>query len=45
MLLTFLLRAVTPLRPDQSYILVVPRVLLMRYYFDYFLFSHPQMIE
>ncbi len=44
-LLTILVRAVTPLKPDQSYFVVVLSVLLMHYYFDHFLFSHPRMIE
>ena len=44
-LLTILVRAVTPLKPDQSYFVVVLSVLLMHYYFDHFLFSHPGMIE
>jgi hypothetical protein len=38
-------QAVTTLRADQSYFIVVLSVLLMHYYFDHFLFSHPQMIE
>jgi hypothetical protein len=44
-LLTILVRAVTPLKPDQSYFVVVLSVLLMHYYFDHFLFTHPRMIE
>jgi hypothetical protein len=44
-LVTLLVRAVTPLKADQSYFVVVLSVLLMHYYFDHFLFSHPQMIE
>jgi len=44
-LLTVLVRAVTTLKADQSYFVVVLSVLLMHYYFDHFLFSHPQMIE
>jgi hypothetical protein len=44
-LVTLLVRAVTPLRADQSYFIVVLSVLLMHYYFDHFLFSHPQMVE
>jgi hypothetical protein len=43
--LTMLVRAVTPLSPDRSYFVVVLSVLLMHYYFDHFLFAHPQMIE
>jgi hypothetical protein len=44
-LVTILVRAVTTLRADQSYFVVVLSVLLMHYYFDHFLFSHPRMIE
>jgi hypothetical protein len=44
-LLTLGVRAVTPLSADRSYFVVVLTVLLMHYYFDHFLFSHPQMIE
>jgi hypothetical protein len=44
-LVTLLVRAVTTLRPDQSYFVVVLSVLLMHYYFDHFLFSHPQLVE
>jgi hypothetical protein len=44
-LITMLVRAVTTLKPDQSYFVVVLSVLLMHYYFDHFLFSHPRMIE
>ena len=43
--LTMIVRAVTPLSPDRSYFVVVLSVLLMHYYFDHFLFSHPQMVE
>jgi len=44
-LLTLAVRALTPLSSDQSYFVVVLSVLLMHYYFDHFLFSHPQMVE
>jgi len=45
-LLTVLVRALTPLKAaDQSYFVVVLCVLLMHYYFDHYLFVHPQMIE
>jgi hypothetical protein len=44
-LVTMFVQAVTPLRADQSYFIVVLSVLLMHYYFDHFLFSHPQMVE
>ena len=43
--LTIIVRAVTPLSADRSYFVVVLSVLLMHYYFDHFLFSHPKMIE
>jgi len=43
--LTLLVRATTPLSADQSYFVVVLSVLLVHYYFDHFLFTHPQMIE
>jgi hypothetical protein len=45
-LLTLVVRAFTPLKAaDQSYFVVVLCVLLMHYYFDHFLFTHPQMVE
>lgn len=44
-LLTLAVRSVTSLSADRSYFVVVLSVLLMHYYFDHFLFSHPQMIE
>ncbi len=44
-LLTLAVRALTPLAADQSYFVVVLSVLLMHYYFDHFLFSHPQMVK
>jgi hypothetical protein len=44
-LLTLVVRAVTPLAADQSYFVVVLSVLLMHYYFDHFLFSQPKLIE
>lgn len=43
--LTLLVRALTPLPADRSYFVVVLSVLLMHYYFDHFLFSHPRMVE
>ena len=43
--LTLLVRATTHLSADQSYFVVVLSVLLMHYYFDHFLFSHPQMVD
>jgi hypothetical protein len=44
-ILTLLVRATTPLSADQSYFIVVLSVLLMHYYFDHFLFAHPQLVE
>ena len=43
--LTLIVRAVTPLAADQSYFVVVLSVLLMHYYFDHFLFSQPKLID
>jgi hypothetical protein len=43
--LTIFVRAITPLSADQSYFVVILSVLLMHYYFDHFLFVHPQMID
>jgi hypothetical protein len=43
-LLTAVVRAVTPLAADQSYFVVVLSVLLMHYYFDHFLFSQPKLV-
>jgi hypothetical protein len=43
--LTLTVRALTPLSADQSYFVVVLSVLLMHYYFDHFLFTHPQLVE
>jgi hypothetical protein len=43
--LTIIVRALTPLSPDRSYFVVVLSVLLMHYYFDHFLFSHPKLVE
>ncbi len=43
--LTMMVRATTHLSADRSYFVVVLSVLLMHYYFDHFLFAHPQMIE
>jgi len=37
--LTVLVRALTPLSADQSYFVVVLSILLMHYYFDHFLFT------
>ncbi len=43
--LTVIVRAVTPLSADQSYFVVVLSVLLVHYYFDHFLFTQPEMVE
>jgi hypothetical protein len=43
--LTLIVRSVTTLSADRSYFVVVLSVLLMHYYFDHFLFSHPRMVE
>lgn len=43
--LTVIVRALTPLGPDQSYFVVVLSVLLVHYYFDHFLFTQPQWLE
>lgn len=43
--LTMIVRAVTPLPADRSYFVVVLSVLLMHYWFDHFLFSRPEMID
>jgi hypothetical protein len=42
--LTMIVRAVTPLTPDQSYFVVVLSALLMHYYFDHFLFTRPEIV-
>jgi hypothetical protein len=42
---TLIVRSLTPLSAERSYFVVVLSVLLMHYYFDHFLFSHPRMIE
>jgi len=42
---TLIVRALTPLSPDRSYFVVVLTVLLMHYYFDHFLFTQPGMVE
>ena len=42
--LTVIVRALTPLAADQSYFVVVLSVLLMHYYFDHFLFLQPQLV-
>ena len=44
-IITLVVRSLTSLSADRSYFVVVLSVLLMHYYFDHFLFSHPKMIE
>jgi len=44
-IVTLIVRSITSMSPDRSYFVVVLSVLLMHYYFDHFLFSHPRMIE
>lgn len=44
-LITLAVRGATSLSADRSYFVVVLSVLLVHYYFDHFLFSHPQMVE
>ena len=42
--LTLVVRALTPLTADQSYFIVVLSILLMHYYFDHFLFSRHEWL-
>lgn len=44
-LITLAVRSATSLSADRSYFVVVLSVLLVHYYFDHFLFAHPQMVE
>jgi hypothetical protein len=44
-LITMVVRAVTSLSADQSYFVVVLSVLLVHYWFDHFLFTHPGLVE
>jgi hypothetical protein len=44
-LITMVVRSLTPLTADQSYFVVVLSVLLMHYYFDHFLFTHPGLVQ
>ena len=44
-LLTIIVRAITPLAADQSYFVVVLSVLLMHYYFDHFLFAQAELVR
>ncbi|HZT33628.1 MAG TPA: hypothetical protein VFA33_27310 [Bryobacteraceae bacterium] len=43
--LTLVVRSVTPLSADQSYFVVVLSTLLMHYYFDHFLFTRPAYLR
>ena len=43
-ILTLIVRALTPLSPDQSYFIVVLSILLMHYYFDHFLFTRTEWL-
>ena len=44
-MLTLIVRALTPLSPDQSYFIVVLSILLMHYYFDHFLFTRTEWLS
>jgi hypothetical protein len=44
-ILTVIVRALTPLSPDQSYFIVVLSILLMHYYFDHFLFTRTEWLS
>jgi len=44
-ILTLIVRALTPLSPDQSYFIVVLSILLMHYYFDHFLFTRTEWLR
>jgi hypothetical protein len=44
-LITLMVRALTPLSADQSYFVVVLSVLLMHYWFDHFLFTQPGLVD
>ena len=44
-ILTLIVRALTPLTPDQSYFIVVLSILLMHYYFDHFLFTRTEWLR
>jgi hypothetical protein len=41
---TFIVRALTPLAADQSYFVVILSTLLMHYYFDHFLFTRTEYV-
>lgn len=41
---TFIVRALTPLSADQSYFVVILSTLLMHYYFDHFLFTKTEYV-
>jgi len=44
-LITLMVRSLTPLSADQSYFVVVLSVLLMHYWFDHFLFTQPGLVD
>jgi hypothetical protein len=43
-IITFIVRALTPLSADQSYFVVILSTLLMHYYFDHFLFTRTEYV-
>ncbi|MFN7994064.1 MAG: hypothetical protein U0Q18_10700 [Bryobacteraceae bacterium] len=43
-IITFIVRAVTSLGPDQAYFVVILSTLLMHYYFDHFLFTRTEYV-
>jgi len=43
-IVTFIVRALTPLSADQSYFVVILGALLMHYYFDHFLFTRTEYV-
>jgi len=43
-IVTFIVRAATPLSADQSYFVVILSTLLMHYYFDHFLFTRTEYV-
>ena len=43
-IITFIVRALTPLSADQSYFVVILSTLLMHYYFDHLLFTKTEYV-
>jgi len=43
-IVTFIVRALTPLSADQSYFVVILSALMMHYYFDHFLFTRAEYV-